>query len=47
MTSLANFLFGPLPRGLAPGGMVMGKLEVESWPEVDRLKGLLMEFRNP
>ena len=47
MTYLGNLLFGAMPSGMAPCGMVLGRLEIESWTEVDRMKGTLLEFRNP
>lgn len=47
LTLLGSFLFGGIPDGLAPAGIMLGRFDVGTWPEVQKNRGTLLEFRNP
>jgi len=47
LTLLGSWLFGGIPDGLAPAGIMLGRFDVGTWPEVQKNRGTLLEFRNP
>ena len=47
LTLLGSYLFAGIPDGLAPAGIMLGCFDVSSWPEVQKNRGTLLEFRNP
>lgn len=47
LTLLGGYLFGGIPDGLAPAGIILGSFAEETWPEVQKNRGTLLDFRNP
>ena len=47
ITVLGNYLYGTIPDALAPAGIILGRFEEESWSEIQRNRGTLLDFRNP